>query len=137
MAVGKSEDLGKLLLRLSVGVVLLFHGYSKIQTGVEWLKGMLGQVGLPGFVAYGVYLGEIVGPLMVILGFRTRIGALLMVINMVMAVFLAHRNQIFSIKEAGGGWAIELDALILLGALAVFFLGGGKFAVQGGKGAWD
>ncbi|HMK39405.1 MAG TPA: DoxX family protein [Bacteroidota bacterium] len=137
MAAGKSEDLGKLLLRLSVGIVLIFHGYAKIAPGVEWIKGPLAQVGLPGFIAYGVYLGELVGPLMVILGFRARIGALLMVINMAMAVFLAHRNQIFSIKEAGGGWAIELDALILLGALAVFFLGGGKFAVQGGKTSWD
>ncbi len=137
MAAGKSEDLGKLLLRISVGLVLVFHGYSKIFSGVEWMKGPLGQVGLPGFIAYGVYLGEIVGPVLVLIGYRARIGAALMVINMVMAIFLAHRNQIFTLREQGGGWAIELDALILLGALAVFFLGGGKFGVSRGKNAWD
>ena len=137
MAIGKSEDLGKLLLRISVGLVLLFHGIAKIQGGVEWIKGPLGQLGLPGFIAYGVYLGEVVGLLMVILGFRARIGAALMVANMVMAIFLAHRNQIFTLKEQGGGWAIELDALILLGALAVFFFGGGKYGIKGGKNAWD
>jgi putative oxidoreductase len=137
MAKGKSEDLGKLLLRISVGLVLVLHGIAKIQGGVEWIKGPLAGVGLPGFIAYGVYLGEFIGPLMVLSGFRTRIGAALMVINMVMAIFLAHRNQIFMLKEQGGGWAIELDALILLGALALFFMGGGKYGVQGGKNAWD
>jgi putative oxidoreductase len=137
MAAGKSEDLGKLLLRISVGFVLLFHGYSKVLGGIEWIKGILGQVGLPGFLAYGVYLGEFVAPLLVILGFRTRIAAPVIVINMLMAIFLAHRNQIFWIKEAGGGWAIELDALFLLGALALFFIGGGKFGITGGKNAWD
>jgi putative oxidoreductase len=137
MAAVKSEDLGKLLLRISVSLVLVFHGYSKVVHGVEWIKGPLAEVGLPGFIAYGVYLGEVVGPLMVMLGYRTRIGAALMVVNMVMAILLAHRTQIFSIKEAGGGWAIELDALILLGALALFFMGGGKFGVRGGKSAWD
>jgi Predicted membrane protein len=137
MATGKSEDLGKLLLRISVGLVLIFHGYFKIVNGIEWIKPMLGGVGLPGFLAYGVYLGEFVAPLMVILGFRTRIAAPVIVINMVMAIALAHRNQIFSIKEAGGGWAIELDALILLGALALFFLGGGRLGITKGKNAWD
>ena len=137
MATGKSEDLGKLLLRISVGLVLIFHGYFKIVNGIEWIKPMLGGVGLPGFLAYGVYLGEFVAPLMVILGLRTRIAAPVIVINMVMAIALAHRNQIFSIKEAGGGWAIELDALILLGALALFFLGGGRLGITKGKNAWD
>ena len=137
MAAGKSEDLGKLLLRISVGLVLVFHGYAKILGGVEWIKGTLSQVGLPGFLAYGVYFGEFVAPLMVIAGYRTRIAAPVIVVNMAMAIFLAHRNQVFSLKEAGGGWAIELDALILLGALALFFLGGGRFGIKGGKNAWD
>jgi putative oxidoreductase len=137
MAAGKSEDLGKLFLRLSVGLVLLLHGINKLQHGVAWITGPLGEVGLPGFIAYGVYIGECIAPLMVIVGFRTRIAAPFMVVNMVMAILLAHRHQIFSIKEAGGGWAIELDALILLGSLALFFLGGGRYGINGGKGPWD
>jgi putative oxidoreductase len=137
MAAGKSEDLGKLILRIAVGLVLVFHGYAKIQSGVEWIKGPLAQLGLPGFLAYGAYLGEFVAPILVILGYRTRIAAPFMVFNMFMAILLAHRNQVFALKEAGGGWAIELDALILLGALAIFFLGGGKFGIKGGKSAWD
>jgi putative oxidoreductase len=137
MTAGKSEDIGKLLLRISIGFVLIFHGYFKILHNVEWLKAMLVENRLPGFIAYGVYLGEFIAPLMVILGYRIRIASSLIVINMIMAIYLAHRNQIFSIKEAGGGWAIELDAIILLGALALFFLGGGKFCIKGGNSYWD
>jgi putative oxidoreductase len=137
MTAGKSEDIGKLLLRVSLGFVLILHGYFKILHGVEWLKAPLAEIGLPGFVAYGVYIGEFIAPLMVIMGYRIRIAAPLMVINMVMAIYIAHRNQVFLIKEAGGGWGIELDALILLGALALFFLGGGKFCIKGGNSYWD
>lgn len=137
MAAGKSEDLGKLVLRLGVGFVLVLHGIFKLHSGIDWLKGPLAQVGLPGFVAYGVYIGEVVGPIMLILGFRARIGAALVVINMAFALMLAHRAQIFTINPAGGGWAVELPALVLLGALAVFFLGGGKYGIKGGKHAWD
>ena len=137
MAAGKSEDLGRLVLRLAVGFPLFLHGINKLQHGVAWIMGPLGEVGLPGFIAYGVYIGEFLAPLMVIVGYRARIAAPFMVVNMVMAILLAHRHQIFSIKEAGGGWAIELDALILLGSLAVFFLGGGRYGITRGKGAWD
>ena len=137
MTAGKSEDLGKLLLRISIGLVLIFHGYFNLVHGIEWLRGPLAEIGLPGFVAYGVYIGEFVAPLMVIVGFRARIGALVMVVNMVAAIFIAHRHQVFSINPAGGGWAIELDALILLGALALFFMGGGKLGITRGKSAWD
>jgi putative oxidoreductase len=137
MAAGKSEDLGKLVLRLSIGFVLVLHGIFKIHAGIDWLKGPLVQLGLPWFLAYGVFIGEVVGPIMVIFGFRTRIGAALIVINMVVALLLAHRPQIFTINPAGGGWSIELPALILFGALAIFFVGGGKYGVQKGKNAWD
>jgi putative oxidoreductase len=137
MTAGKSEDIGKLLLRISVGFVLILHGYFKILHGVDWLKAPLAEIGLPGFIAYGVYIGEFIAPLMLILGYRIRIAAPLMMINMIVAIYMFHRNQILSIKEAGGGWAIELDALILLGALAMFFLGGGKFCIKGGNGYWD
>jgi putative oxidoreductase len=137
MTAGKSEDIGKLLLRISIGFVLILHGYFKILHNIEWLKTLVADHGLPGFVAYGVYVGEFIAPLMVLMGYRIRIAAPLIVMNMIMAVYLAHRNQIFSIKEAGGGWAIELDALLLLGALSLFFLGGGKYCIKGGNSYWD
>lgn len=44
------DDLGKLILRLGLGILLLLHGLSKLDGGVGWIVGMLGQRGLPGFV---------------------------------------------------------------------------------------
>ncbi|HBM08808.1 MAG TPA: GntR family transcriptional regulator, partial [Pseudomonas sp.] len=85
-----TDDLGKLVLRVSVGVLILLHGIFKLQNGVDGIAGMLGNNGLPAFLAYGVYIGEVVGPALVILGVFTRIGALLIAGNMLVAFLLAH-----------------------------------------------
>jgi putative oxidoreductase len=127
-----SNDIAKLLLRVTVGGLMIFHGISKLTNGIPWLAGAVTGAGLPEFVKYGVYLGEVVGPLLLISGYQTRIGALLVVVDMLFAVFLAHRQQIFSLNQ-GGGWAIELPAFYLLISLAVFFAGAGRFKV--GKGS--
>ncbi len=109
---------------------MILHGISKIAHGIDWLGPAAAGAGLPEFVKYGVYLGEVVGPILLILGYHTRIGALLVIADMVFALFIAHRHQIFSLGAAGG-WAIELPAFYLLAGLAVFFLGGGKYGIGG------
>jgi putative oxidoreductase len=53
---------GKLLLRLAVGGLMLFHGLHKLFGGVGFISGMLVEKGLPGFIAYGVLIGEVVAP---------------------------------------------------------------------------
>ena len=47
------EDLGRLLLRLAVGGLMLFHGVHKLIGGIDGIAGMLAAKGLPGFIAYG------------------------------------------------------------------------------------
>jgi putative oxidoreductase len=131
------DDSGKLLLRLAVAGLLLVHGIDKVQTGVGWIAGPLTAVGLPAFLAYGAYVGEVVAPLFVIAGKFTRLAALVMAFDMSMAIFLVQREQIFSLKPQGGGWAIELEMLFLLGSLAIFLFGSGRFAVSRGRGKWD
>ena len=127
-----SNDIAKLLLRLTVGGLMMFHGISKLINGIPWLGGVVTGAGLPEFVKYGVYLGEVVGPLLLIFGYQARIGALLVLADMVFALFLAHKQQIFSLNQ-GGGWAIELPAFYLLASLALFFAGAGRFKL--GKGS--
>ncbi len=125
-----STDFTKLLLRLTVGGLMIFHGISKIAHGIDWLGPAAASAGLPEFVKYGVYLGEVIGPILLILGYHTRIGALLVAADMVFAIFIAHRHQLFSVGP-GGGWAVELPVFYLLSSVAVFFLGGGKYSVGG------
>ena len=122
---------GKLVVRLTIGALMMFHGIAKIlhPGSLEFIGNSLAGAGLPAFIAYGVYVGEIIAPLMVLAGFYARIGGLLIVVNMIFAVMLAHTGDFFSLTQHGG-WAIELQAFYLLGGLAVVLLGSGKFAVK-------
>ncbi|WP_213976007.1 DoxX family protein, partial [Serratia marcescens] len=61
-------DAGKLALRLTFGGLMLFHGVAKIQHGIGWIADALQQQGLPAFIAYGVYVGEILAPILIVLG---------------------------------------------------------------------
>jgi putative oxidoreductase len=133
------EDFGKLVVRLTVGVLMLFHGVHKVLTGIDPIKHMVAAQGLPDWLSYGVYLGEVVGPILVVIGLLTRVGGLLIVINMIVAVALAVLN-----KEAGlvglssfGGYVLELEAFFLFTGLAVVFLGAGRFSVGGPDGRWN
>ena len=122
---------GKLIVRLSVGLLMLFHGVAKIMHpgSLDFIGGMLSNNGLPALLAYGVYIGEVVAPLMVIVGYQTRIAGLIIVVNMLFALLLAHSGDFFSLSEHGG-WAVELQMFYLLSALAVVFLGSGKMAIK-------
>jgi len=123
----KNTDVGLLIMRMALAVVMLPHGIAKITGGVGFISGLLASHGLPTFLAYGVYLGEIVGPLMLLVGYYSRYGAALIAGNMVVAIALAHTNEIFALN-AMGAWAIELQALMLFTAAALFFTGPGKYS---------
>ncbi|MCT4648033.1 MAG: DoxX family protein [Carboxylicivirga sp.] len=130
----KNLDLGLLVLRLSIGLLMLLHGFGKF-TGLGFIKSMLAEAGLPGFIAYGVYLGEIVAPLLMIVGFRARLASVVYIVNVLVAIFLVHAADIFTLNQHGG-WGIELLGLYLFGAIALFFTGAGKHAVSSAN-IWD
>ena len=127
-----SDSAGKLILRLTLGGMMLLHGWAKVIGYPESMAGMgkmLAAHGLPSFVAYGAYVGEVLAPLLVILGLFTRTGAALMAVNMVFAIWLAHAKDVFTLNQHGG-WGIELQAFYLFVAIAIMFLGSGRFAVK-------
>jgi putative oxidoreductase len=130
MNANTQADLGKLVLRIALGVLVLLHGVAKLRGGVEPIGGMLAAHGLPAFLAYGAYLGEVVGPLMLIAGFHARIGALLVLANMLFAFFLAHLGQLGMLNEQGG-WQLELQGMYLASAVALALLGPGRYSVNG------
>jgi putative oxidoreductase len=120
-----NEDIGKLILRFSIAGLMLFHGFAKLVHGIDGIKFLVTDAGLPEFIAYGVYVGEIVLPILIILGLFTRISSLFFVINMVFAIYLAHSSEIFTIGKTGG-LTIELALIYLLGAVSIMFIGAGK-----------
>ena len=94
----------------------MLHGIAKLQTGVAGISSNLANAGFPGAVAYLVYVGEVVAPILLIVGLWTRPAALIVAINMVVAILLVHAGQILSLSKSGG-WAIELQAIYLFAAL--------------------
>lgn len=124
-----NDDIGKLVLRLTLGILMLLHGIAKLRYGVAGIEGMVISHGLPGFLAYGVFVGEIIAPLMVIAGFYARAGGLIMAFNMAVAIALAHSAQLFGIGKSGG-WELELQGFFLFTAVVVALIGPGKFAVN-------
>lgn len=125
----KSDDLAKLILRLAIGFLILFHGLTKIMNGIDPVISMVSARGLPSFIAYGVYAGEVIAPILVIIGLYTRPAALVIVINMLFAFFLTHMGQLSTFNRAGG-WTPELPALFLIGALVIFLGGAGKYCLN-------
>lgn len=124
------DDFGRLLLRLSVGGLMLFHGLHKLFGGVDGIAGMLTARGIPGFVAYGALLGEVVAPVLIILGILTRLSALGLAFTMVVAWLLVGLDKTFMLDKVGA-WAIESLVYFFLAALAVAFLGAGRYALGG------
>ncbi len=131
-----NSDLGKLILRLLVGLLLLFHGIDKLQHGYGFVEQMLVKTGCPGYFSHLVLVGELLAPFFMILGIYTRQAALIQVFVMLMAIFLVHTRELFSVS-LHGGYALELQAFYLFGALAVFFLGAGRYNLARGIGPWD
>src|SRR5687768_3556428 len=130
------EDWGRLLLRLAVGGLLIFHGVAKLKNGIGWMAGPLSGLGLPAFVGYGVFVGEVIAPIFLILGKWSRLAGVIVAFNMIAAIMIALRDKMFTLNM-GGGWAIELELMFLLGGLVIFLLGSGKYSVSRGNGAWD
>lgn len=131
-----SQDLGKAVLRIVLGALILCHGISKLISGPGFVVQMVQQAGLPQAVAYLVYIGEVVAPILLILGIWTRLAALVVVINMLFALGLVHMKQ-FGEMSPTGGWALELQALYLAGGVAVLLLGAGRFSFGGAAGRWN
>lgn len=130
------EDLGRLVLRVSLALLLLFHGISKLIGGVGFISGMLEKMGLPGAIGYLVYVGEVLAPLLILVGVWTRLAALIVAGNMVVAILLVHTKEFFTMTETGG-WALELQGMYLFAALALALLGAGRYSLGGRSGKWN
>lgn len=131
-----TDDIGKLVLRAALAIILLFHGYSKLVGGIGFVGDMLAKAGAPAALGYLVYVGEVIAPLMILFGLFTRPAALVVVINMVVAVLLVHTSQFFTLNDTGG-WALELQGMFFFASLAVALLGAGRYSAGGATGRFN
>ncbi|KJD34205.1 hypothetical protein PW52_13495 [Tamlana sedimentorum] len=129
-----NSNFGLLILRITVAGLMLFHGVAKL-SNLNGIKNMLSSNGLPELMAYGSYITELIAPILIIIGFRTRLASITFFFGMLMALFLAHSENMFALSKTGG-LEIELILLYAFGALALFFTGAGKYALSY-KNTWD
>ncbi|RDU60956.1 DoxX family protein [Helicobacter marmotae] len=124
-----NQDIAKLLLRLCVGGLMLFHGIYKIMHGIGGVEGMIESRGLPGVLAYGVYITEVLAPLMILVGYQVRIAAIIEALGMLVAIYAAVGFDIFALN-AHGAWVIEPQLLFLLPCITLALIGGGRYGVS-------
>ena len=124
-----SNDVAKLILRLTVGIMMLFHGLDKIINGIGGVKHLTTASGLPEFIAYGVYVGEVVVPILILLGAYARAASAVLALNMLFAIFLAYGTSLFTLGKHGAP-VFELPFLYLMMSVLIVMFGSGKYALN-------
>ncbi len=125
-------DLAALLLRLGFGSYMLFgHGYSKL---MKLMSGdeiqFLALFGLsPKICLTLTVLGEFVCAILIIIGYKTRLAALPLIITMAVAAFMVHGGDPFFMQGTDGG-SKEPAMIYLIGFLAIYLLGSGKYSID-------
>jgi putative oxidoreductase len=124
-----NDGIGKLILRLALGGMMLLHGIAKLTGGIGFITSVVTGAGFPAILAYGVYVGEVVAPLLLIAGWYSRTAAVVIAVNMLFAIGLAHSKDVFALNQTGG-WALELQGMFLFTAVAIALLGPGHYRVN-------
>lgn len=124
-----SGAIAKLLLRLSAGGMMLPHGIAKIQGGIAFIQKVVVGAGFPEFFSYGIFVGEVLAPILLIIGYKTKWAAYIITFNMFMAIVLVHSGDIFKLSPYGA-WGIETPMFYIITALSIALLGAGKFSID-------
>ena len=126
----KNVDLGLLFIRLGLGICLFMHGFGKILHGVGGVKSILVDAGLPSFLAYFAYLSEVLAPIMIAVGFYSRLGAILVLGTSITILYSYYGfANLFALNEVNG-FKSELIYLYIAISLCILFIGSGKYAVK-------
>ena len=124
-------DHAALLLRVGLGVMFLAHGLMKFITfTLPGTATFFESVGFPGWTAYIVSPAEVLAGVALIVGFRTRLVALLS-LPILLGSIIPHAGAGWSFSNAGGGW--EYPVYLVASAVVVALLGGGRYAVSRAK----
>ena len=120
------RSFGFLALRLCVGVLLIHHGYEKLNNIENFADAFVRPLHLPFpiLLSYTAAFSEIVGSWMLITGFATRLGALAIMGTVSVAIYHAIMTSGFNI------YLLELLGLYWGGAVCILLDGGGMFALD-------
>ncbi|SDM32604.1 DoxX family protein [Kriegella aquimaris] len=131
----RNKNLGILILRLAIPFTMLIYGINKVIEGTGFIGNLLEQYGLPKFIANGIFIGEIAAPLMLMMGFRTRLAGLIFSFNCLVAIVMAQTQNIFKLNQFGG-WSLDLLFIYLMAGIVFYVSGAGKYALSTSN-HWD
>jgi putative oxidoreductase len=123
-----NTDLALLILRVVLGIIMMYHGWPKLTNLGGTIEGMSGM-GIPAPALAAVYtmVAEFFGGLLLLLGVFTDIAGLMFAIDMLGAITFVHAKNGFAVNEGGVEWPLALMAM----ALAIALAGPGRYAVVG------
>ncbi len=132
------QPLALLAMRLALGAIMVAHGYHKVFGGLHHFAQIVGGMGLPAWLAYVSAFTELLGGLLVLVGFFTRPAAFAICVNLVVAIWKVHLHNGLLGSPDHPGFEFPLAAAAL--AFALIFFGGGPIAIDhvlrgGGTGA--
>ena len=123
-----NADLAALILRVTNGILFLLHAGLKLFVFTPaGTVGFFESIGLPGFLAYIVIAAELLGGIALILGYKTRIVSLGLILVLLGAIFTVHLSAGFFFSNANGGW--EYPAFWAVTLLVLSLLGDGAYAL--------
>jgi len=119
------QPVGLLVLRLSLGLIFFSHGYPKLAHAGAGMQGFFVQHGLPGYFVYISGVLEVFGAVLLVLGLFTRGAALLLAIEMGVAIWKVH---------SGGGYLAvhnyEFPLAVLAGSFTLASVGAGRLSLD-------
>ncbi|HAS18992.1 MAG TPA: DoxX family protein [Flavobacteriaceae bacterium] len=117
-----SINFGLLLLRVGFSVGLMTHGYGKFMKVIQGNFEFGDPIGIgPTFSLILASIGEFIAPILILIGWKTRIASLFPIITMLVAFAIAHDGDPFSTKEK--------SFVYLIAFLTLYFTGPGKYAL--------
>ena len=121
MFMKKNIDVGLLLIRIAIAGIFLFAGVFKL-THMDMVVTNFGMIGLVPFWAYVASIVETLAGLAVLLGVFVAPSTVLLMIIMVVAIFATDISRGFA--------AHQLEILMLILSIALYFTGAGKYALK-------
>ena len=120
------------MVRVLAGIIMFAHGLQKLQGGPSGFGQGLAQLGvpLPELMAYVVTFVELIGGILLIVGLFSRVAALLLTIDLVVAILLVKVNIGLLSPPDGSGVGAELDLALIAGFLVVLLAGPGRLSVD-------
>lgn len=124
------QPLGLLVMRLTLGAIMIAHGWQKIASHLDGFMGALSHMGIPAWMAYLVVAAEFGGGILVVVGFLTRFAAFAILIDMLVAIF---KVDLHNGLTGQGGFEFPLACATI--SFALTFFGAGPISIDWMRGS--